>query len=463
MDGTILQRVKVASPLIHCLSGSVTTLFLADSLLAIGARPIMACDPREVGEITKTAAALLINLGTITGESQESMRIAVGKAKEEQIPYVLDCVGVGCSTLRREFVQELIKLYPPAVLKGNRGEIMALLDKDHRTSGIDSTTELALSPRDIAASTRKLASLIRGVVLATGEVDVISDGKSEYYYSGGTPMLGRICGTGCVLGGIIAALLPFTDSYRAARIGTRLLGRAGERSLTTEEGVRPHREALLSALTRETSEKAFDLKLYLVTNSDKLSEEEFLSQVEGALKGGVTFCQLREKDKTDEEVLALGKKIKELTDFYGVPLVIDDRIQVAKALDCAGVHLGAMDDDLEEARKVLGPGKIIGATAKTVAVALAAKAKGADYLGVGAIYPTKTKVITKRTEVATLNAISLEAKLPIVAIGGLKEGNLEILKGSRAQGIAVVSELMEADDPGAKAGRLVKKVTDLLR
>lgn len=461
MDGTILQRLKAASPLVHCLSGSVTSLFLADSLLAIGARPIMASDPREVAEITKTATALLINLGTITGESQESMRIAVQKALEEQIPYVLDCVGVGCSTLRREFAEELIKLYPPAVLKGNRGEIMALVDKDHRTSGIDSTTECSLTPREVAASTRKLARHLQDVVLATGEVDVISNGKREYYYSGGTPMLGRICGTGCVLGGLIAALLPFTDAYSAARIGTRLLGRAGERSLTMNEEMLPHREALLGALTRQASEKAYDLSLYLVTNSDNLKEDEFLNQVEGALKGGVTFCQLREKDKIDEEVLALGKKVKKLTDFYGVPLVIDDRIQVAKALDCAGVHLGAMDDDLEEARKVLGPGKIIGATAKTVEAALAAKAKGADYLGVGAIYPTKTKVITIRTEVTTLNAISEATKLPIVAIGGLKEDNLDILKGSRAQGIAVVSELMEADDSEAKATRLVKKVTEL--
>lgn len=200
----------------------------------------------------------------------------------------------------------------------------------------------------------------------------------------------------------------------------------------------------------------FDLSLYLVTDSTGLEQEQFCEKIEGALKGGVTILQLREKERGGKEFLSLAKKVKEITDKYNVPLIIDDRIDIAMAVGCAGVHVGQSDIPVDEARKLLGKDKIVGATAKTVEQAELALKMGADYLGVGAIYPTTTKVKTVLTEVKTLNAIKDAVKLPIVAIGGLNQNNYQILKGSKADGIAVVSAIMKAENTEKAAKELVK-------
>mgnify|MGYP002519443342 CR=1 FL=1 len=151
--------------------------------------------------------------------------------------------------------------------------------------------------------------------------------------------------------------------------------------------------------------KNFDTTLYFITDSTGFSEEEFLSRVEQALKGGVTLLQLREKEKTTREYIALAEKVHKLTQKYNIPLIIDDRIDVAMAVNAEGVHLGQSDMPVDIARKILGEDKIIGATAKTVPQALEAYANGADNLGVGAIYPTTTKVKTVLTSVDTLKEI----------------------------------------------------------
>lgn len=192
--------------------------------------------------------------------------------------------------------------------------------------------------------------------------------------------------------------------------------------------------------------KNFNLGLYLVTNSDMLKEDEFLQKIEEACQAGVTLVQLREKEKTGAAFCALAQKVKAVTDQYAVPLIINDRVDIAMAIDAAGVHLGQGDIPVEVARRLLGPEKIIGATTKTMDQAMRAKIQGADYLGVGAIFPTKTKVKTLITSVETLNRISEATELPIVAIGGLNQSNLDMLKGSRANGIAVVSAIMNAKD-----------------
>ena len=151
--------------------------------------------------------------------------------------------------------------------------------------------------------------------------------------------------------------------------------------------------------------KTFDTSLYFITDSTGYEEAEFLARVEAALQGGVTILQLREKTKSTREYIALAEKVHALTKKYHVPLIIDDRVDVALAVDAEGVHLGAADMTVAMARKILGEEKIIGATAKTVPWAMDVAAQGADYLGVGAIYPTTTKVITVLTSTATLHEI----------------------------------------------------------
>lgn len=205
----------------------------------------------------------------------------------------------------------------------------------------------------------------------------------------------------------------------------------------------------------------FDLTLYLVTDSTGLEEEVFLQKVEAACRGGVTLLQLREKERGGRDYLRLARRVKAVTDRYGIPLLIDDRADVAIAADAAGVHVGRDDLPVAEARKLLGAGKIVGATAKTVEQARQAKEEGADYLGVGAIYPTTTKVKTILTKVETLADIVREVGLPVTAIGGLNAENCDILKGSGFSGIAVVSAIMKAGDPEAAARSLREKINIL--
>lgn len=206
----------------------------------------------------------------------------------------------------------------------------------------------------------------------------------------------------------------------------------------------------------------FDITLYLVTDSTNFKEEEFLLRVEQACDGGVTMVQLREKERCDSEYLELAIRVKEITDRYDIPLIIDDRVDIAMASDAAGVHLGQNDIPILFARKLMGKDKIIGATTKTVEQAKKAVQEGADYLGVGAIYPTTTKVKTVITEVSILNHICNTVEISVIAIGGLNKDNCDILKESPIHGIAVVSAIMKAEDPEKAASELKSKVLSII-
>ena len=200
--------------------------------------------------------------------------------------------------------------------------------------------------------------------------------------------------------------------------------------------------------------RKFDSSLYFITDSTKYNEEEFLYRVEEALKGGVTLLQLREKEKSTREYIELAQKVHALTKRYNVPLIIDDRVDVALAVDAEGVHVGASDMPVSTARKLMGENKIVGATAKTVPWATEAYEQGADYLGVGAIYPTTTKVKTVLTSVETLRDICNAVPIPVNAIGGLNINNIDVLKGVPIAGVCVVSAIMKVDDPKKAAEEL---------
>ena len=207
--------------------------------------------------------------------------------------------------------------------------------------------------------------------------------------------------------------------------------------------------------------KTFDTSLYFITDSTGLPEAEFLRRTEAALQGGVTLLQLREKEKSTREYLALAEKVHQLTRKYGIPLIIDDRLDIAMAVDAEGVHLGQSDLPVHIARRLFGPDKIIGATAKTVPQALEAWRQGADNLGVGAIYPTTTKVKTVLTSPETLREICNAVPIPVNAIGGLNKDNLHILAGIPIAGICVVSAIMKAEDPRFAAMDLRRKAKEL--
>ncbi len=203
-----------------------------------------------------------------------------------------------------------------------------------------------------------------------------------------------------------------------------------------------------------------DLTLYFVTDSTGMQEETFLDVIDRACKGGVTLVQLREKEKSAAEYIDLAEKVKKITDRYDIPLIIDDSADVAAAVNAAGVHVGQTDISVRDARRLLGEDKIIGATAKTPEQAKKAKSEGADYLGVGAIYPTTTKVVTVITNVDTLNEIVMQTNMPAVAIGGLNASNMHVLYDSMADGIAVVSAIMKSEDPYNTARTLKKQIIE---
>lgn len=207
--------------------------------------------------------------------------------------------------------------------------------------------------------------------------------------------------------------------------------------------------------------KSFDTSLYFITDSTGYDENEFLRRVELALQGGATILQLREKNKNTREYIELAEKVHELTGKYGVPLIIDDRVDVALAVDAEGVHLGSEDMTVAMARRILGEGRIIGATAKTVPWALDVAAQGADYLGVGAIYPTTTKVKTVLTSTDTLRDICNAVSIPVNAIGGLNRDNIDVLSGIPIAGICAVSAIMKADDPKTAAAELMARAKEI--
>lgn len=200
--------------------------------------------------------------------------------------------------------------------------------------------------------------------------------------------------------------------------------------------------------------KKLDTTMYFITDSTNYSEAEFLRRIEEACKGGVTLLQLREKDKTTRDYLSLAEKVHTITMRYDIPLIIDDRVDIALAINAEGVHVGQSDLPVKFARQLMGTDKIVGATAKTVPQAVEAYEQGADYLGVGAIYPTTTKVKTVLTSVDTLKEIVKAVPIKVNAIGGLNKDNIHVLNGTGIDGICVVSAIMKADDPFTAAKEL---------
>ena len=204
------------------------------------------------------------------------------------------------------------------------------------------------------------------------------------------------------------------------------------------------------------------LRLYLVTNSYQDSLESFLEKVETACRSGGTIVQLREKNLTTNQYYQLAKQVKEITDAYQVPLIIDDRLDVCLAVDAAGLHIGDDELPVSVARQVLGPEKILGVTAKTVKRALEAEEGGADYLGTGAIFPTTTKENAPITLISTLKTICQTVAIPVVAIGGLTSENIDQLIGTGIVGVAVVRDLMQAEDIEAKTQAFLTKLDDIV-
>lgn len=205
-----------------------------------------------------------------------------------------------------------------------------------------------------------------------------------------------------------------------------------------------------------------ELQLYAITDRHWLNGRSLYEVVKESLDGGVTFLQLREKQLDEDHFLAEAKKLQGLCSEYNVPFIINDNVEIALAINADGVHIGQSDMEMKEAREKLGPDKIIGVSAHTKEEALLAQAQGADYLGVGAVFPTSSKDDAESVSYETLKEICDVVSIPVVAIGGITKDNLHQLSGSGISGISVISAIYAQPDIKEAARELKQCVQEIL-
>ncbi len=204
------------------------------------------------------------------------------------------------------------------------------------------------------------------------------------------------------------------------------------------------------------------LMLYAVTDRHWLGEKSLYQVVEESLQGGATFIQLREKQLDRPAFLQEAKEIKTLCRRYGVPFVIDDDVDLALEVDADGVHVGQSDMEAGNVREKLGPDKIVGVSARTVEQALLAQQRGADYLGVGAVFPTGSKDDAKLLDHQVLRDICDAVSIPVIAIGGITRENVQELAGTGICGVAVISAIYGQSDVRQAAREMKEKVADMV-
>jgi len=227
----IRALVKENKPLIHCITNPISIHEVANVILSLSARPMMAENPIEVESITKTAGSLLLNLGNLTDARSESMKISAKTAGEYHIPFVLDICGVACLKNRRELALSIMQIAMPSVIKGNYSEIKALFDETYQGSGVDA--DETLSEKEMTKIVEILAGNYNTTLLSSGKVDIISNGKETWYCENGTEALTAITGTGCIQGAMCATFLSVADALNASLAASSVLGICGESAQTT--------------------------------------------------------------------------------------------------------------------------------------------------------------------------------------------------------------------------------------
>ena len=215
-------------------------------------------------------------------------------------------------------------------------------------------------------------------------------------------------------------------------------------------------------MERKTNADRKNLNLYAITDRHWLNGRTLYSVVKESLEGGVTFLQLREKELDEEHFLEEARELQKLCREYQVPFVINDNVDIAAAINADGVHVGQSDMEAGDVRAKLGPDKIIGVTAKTVEQAVLAQERGADYLGVGAVFHTDSKADAKEISFDTLKDICKAVSIPVIAIGGITEENVKELAGTGICGVAVISAIYAQNDIKKAAENLKNETCRML-
>lgn len=465
-----IVNLRDKKPLIEQVTNYVTINDCANVTLAIGASPVMGDGFEEVDQMTMISDALVINYGVINGASLKTMIKAGKTANKHNIGIVLDPVGVGATQFRNEAIVDLLTQVHPTIIKGNASEIMSLSGMNTKSKGVDSSVD-SLEAIDAAL---KVARDHRCVCAVTGRIDIITDGRYIVKIYNESDLLSYITGTGCMITSLAASFLGGGVSPLVSAVGGILaMSIAGEEAAIRENeennGIASYREDVMNNIYKfnqysirdlaniEVEKVEYKYPLYLVTDEKACKGKDFYESVEASIRGGAKIVQLREKNMDTRDFFKRALKLKEICHKHGVDFVINDRLDIAMAVDADGVHLGQSDMPIEKAKEILGHKKIIGISAKNMEEALEAQKYGADYIGVGAIFATDTKKDSGLIDLETLKDMTDQINIPVLAIGGIGLGKLGYLKDTGIDGICVISDILGSDDPEKRTRELLEE------
>lgn len=470
------QRVRERRPLVHAMTNYVTMDWVARGLLAAGARPVMARDGAEAHLVAAAADALVLNMGTWSPGLQQAMLEAGEVASRRGIPVVLDPVGAGGIETRTRAALELLERVKVTAIRGNAGEIMALAGEQGLVRGVDGPEE-ALGLR-LERAARAAARRFGCIVAVTGAVDLVTDGRRTLTVRAGHPLMAQIPGAGCLATGLVAASLAASpaaqgdgaapaqgDTAPAVDVVAESLlwaGWAGEQAASDAPGPGSFALAYLDRLGqagplpagRIAPPLSERLSLYVLVSGATPPEV-----VEAVLQAGCRMIQFREKHLPLPVQVAAAGRVREACRRHGALLLINDRVDLALAVGADGVHLGQEDLPVAVARRILGPGAVIGATCETPEEARIAQEAGADYIGTGPVYATPSKADAGEPYgPAVVRRVSQATHLPVVGIGGIGIGGAAPVIEAGGVGVAVISSVVGAPDPGAAARALLDEV-----
>ncbi|WP_314118152.1 hydroxyethylthiazole kinase [Peptostreptococcus stomatis] len=465
-----IVNLRDKKPLIEQVTNYVTINDCANVTLAIGASPVMGDGFEEVDQMTMISDALVINYGVINGASLKTMIKAGKTANKHNIGIVLDPVGVGATQFRNEAIVDLLTQVHPRIIKGNASEIMSLSGMNTQSKGVDSSAD-SLEAIDAAL---KVARDHRCVCAVTGRIDIITDGRYTVKIYNESDLLSYITGTGCMITSLAASFLGGGASPLVSAVGGILaMSIAGEEAAIRENeennGIASYREDVMNNIYKfnqysirdlaniEVEKVEYKYPLYLVTDEKACKGKDFYESVEASIRGGAKIVQLREKNMDTRDFFKRALKLKEICHKHGVDFVINDRLDIAMAVDADGVHLGQSDMPIEKAKEILGHKKIIGISAKNMEEALEAQKYGADYIGVGAIFATDTKKDSGLIDLETLKDMTNQINIPVLAIGGIGLGKLGYLKDTGIDGICVISDILGSDNPEKRTRELLEE------
>ena len=444
------------------LTNYVAMNFSANVLIAAGASPLMSFYEEEMEELVSICDSMVINIGCLDEQFRRAALRAAAAASRLEKPWVLDPVGAGASRQRSELCRDLIEEFHPSVIRGNASEISflsSMLCKGKKGSagcGADSTQDSAA----VVDAARELSRRTGAVVSMSGQTDFVTDGEEVLRVEGGSPVMSRVTATGCSASALTAAYLAREDNtLRSAHEAMRMMAAAGEMAASRTKLPGSFQAEFIDAIARLRG-KRFDkssLRLYLVTDRGLAAGRDIREIAVGAARGGATMVQLREKHLDTDSFIRLATDLKKALAPLGVPLIINDRVDVALASGADGVHIGQSDMPYEAARRLLGPDKIIGLSVENMDQVLEANSLDVDYIGVSPVFATPTKTDTALP--FGLDGLRQASELsihPTVAIGGMNKSNARDAIRSGAQGVALVSAIVCAPDPEEAARELIK-------